>query len=84
MRNLRKSAAILLTAVMAATMLVVPGEGAQAAELQDNSVSYSTESILQYSYGAKKQKVSISKKERNKYFGKSAFIGSSIGVGLKS
>lgn len=84
MRNLRKSAAILLTAVMAATMLVVPGEGAQAAELQENSVSYSTESILQYSYGAKKQKVSISKKERNKYFGKSAFIGSSIGVGLKS
>ena len=43
MRNLRKSAAILLTAVMAATMLVVPGEGAQAAELQENSVSYSTE-----------------------------------------
>ena len=43
MRNLRKSAAILLTAVMAATILVVPGEGAQAAELQENSVSYSTE-----------------------------------------
>lgn len=43
MRNLRKSAAILLTAVMAATMLVVPGEGVQAAELQKNSVSYTTE-----------------------------------------
>ena len=43
MRNLRKSAAILLTAVVVAGMLVVPGEGAQAAELQENSVSYSTE-----------------------------------------
>ena len=38
MRNLRKSAAILLTAVVVAGMLVVPGEGAQAAELQENSV----------------------------------------------
>lgn len=43
MRNLRKSAAILFTVAMAAMMLVVPEEGAQAAELQENSVSYSTE-----------------------------------------
>ncbi len=84
MRNQCKLTVLLLAAIMVSGMLVVPGGNVQAAELQGRSVSGGTKKVLQSSYGAKKQKISISKKERNKYFGKSAFIGSSSGVGLKS
>lgn len=72
----------LLAAAMVAVlfMSMVPVQGAQ---LRENRVSYSAKNTLPYLYGAKDQKVSIDKEERNKYFGKSAFIGSSVGVGMK-